>query len=751
MKKSYLLTVSLALTFGYSKAQDFTLLSSNSEEITVQHAVDEDLILPELLHYVGIEGLNYVECSQSFPAVTSEEGSPMLPFFTESVIVPEQGSTELEIVYSHSTDYTDVLIAPSKGELKRNVEPSSIPYSFGDTYTTDAFYPGNLASITDPFVLRNTRGVTVVVQPFQYNPVTKTLRVYHNLKVKVKIDEENEGLNEISTRKENSTTFNEIYQNFYLNTNAAIGRYTQREEEGEMLIISGNSFTDEMEPFVQWKTEKGIKTTMVTKTEAGPTDTDIKNYISNFYSSHPDLVFVLLVGDHDQIPSHTYGMSGWEELWSDSYYGQMTADYYPELFVGRFSGSSADITLMVERTLEYEKNPAAGDWMTKAIGLASNEGAGYGDDGEADWQHARNMRSKLLDFGYTEVFEFYDGSHGGEDAPGDPSSAIITPKVNEGVGLFNYTGHGDIDVCVTGNYQSSDINAATNNGKYPFVISVACKNGTFTSGTCISEVWLRARNMGTPSGAIAACGSSINMAWAEPMQTQDELAELISESYVSNRKTTLGGLFYNSQMSMYETYGASATAREVMQTWVMFGDPSTVFRSQATMDINVTHVASVYVGTTSIDVNCDVEDATVALVQDNIILGTASVSGGIASFTFDALVSESPIIVTATKQNYATYQGEIEVNPISGVGINELTAYSVKTFPNPTTDLLTIQWGSANPSSLVIQNLAGEVVYRTTSLGGQSATVNVSGFAKGIYLMNLTLDGINYTSKVIVN
>ena len=112
-------------------------------------------------------------------------------------------------------------------------------------------------------------------------------------------------------------------------------------------------------------------------------------------------------------------------------------------------------------------------------------------------------------------------------------------------------------------------------------------------------------------------------------------------------------------MSMYETYGASATAREVMQTWVMFGDPSTVFRSQATMDINVTHVASVYVGTTSIDVNCDVEDATVALVQDNIILGTASVSGGIAAFTFDALVSESPIIVTATKQNYATYQGEI--------------------------------------------------------------------------------------------
>ena len=45
--------------------------------------------------------------------------------------------------------------------------------------------------------------------------------------------------------------------------------------------------------------------------------------------------------------------------------------------------------------------------MEKAIGLASDEGAGIGDDGETDWQHARNNRTKLMNYGYTEVFEFY--------------------------------------------------------------------------------------------------------------------------------------------------------------------------------------------------------------------------------------------------------------------------------------------------------------------------------------------------------
>ena len=52
-----------------------------------------------------------------------------------------------------------------------------------------------------------------------------------------------------------------------------------------------------------------------------------------------------------------------------------------------------------------------------------------------------------MNFGFTEVFEFYDGSHGGADANGDPNGAIIMPAVNNGITLFNYTGHGAQNVC----------------------------------------------------------------------------------------------------------------------------------------------------------------------------------------------------------------------------------------------------------------------------------------------------------------
>ena len=42
---------------------------------------------------------------------------------------------------------------------------------------------------------------------------------------------------------------------------------------------------------------------------------------------------------------------------------------------------------------------------------------------------------------------FYDGTHGGEDANGNPNSSIISTAVNNGISLFNYTGHGDINSC----------------------------------------------------------------------------------------------------------------------------------------------------------------------------------------------------------------------------------------------------------------------------------------------------------------
>jgi gingipain R len=738
-----------AVIISAANAQNFTLLESTAETIRVKHSLSANLLETGLSVSKSIGANEYLDFSASYEIVSMNLGQPALPFFTESVIVSNTGSTSLTISHDGYDEYENILVAPSKGSLKRNISPQAVPYLFGDAYTTDAFFPGNLASLSSPFILRSTRGATITINPYQYNPVTKKLRVYKNIQVTVNVNLGETGENELTPRLENSETFYQAYKNLYLNP-SALGRYSPRDEEGEMLIIAPNAFIDEMEPFAQWKTEKGIKTTLVSKSDAGGTAPEIKSYIEDFYGDNPDLVFVVLVGDHEQLPCFSYGESGGEQLWSDSYFGQMTGDYYPELFVGRFSGNASEIETMVERTLEYEKDPAAGDWMTKAIGLASDEGYGYGDDGEADWQHARTNRAKYLDFGYTTIYEFYDGSQGGADAPGNPNAEMISPVVNSGIGLFNYTGHGDLYTCVTGNFNSDDVDDATNNGKYPFVISVACNNGTFVGGTCISETWLRATNGSSPSGAIAACGSSILMAWAEPMQTQDEMSEIITEAYVSNRKATLGGIFYNAQMSMFEDYGASVTAREVMQTWMMFGDPSTLFRNKMTEDMTVTHLASVPMGTTSVNVSCDVEDATVAISQAGVLLGFEKVVGGLAAITFPAIASSEPLLVTATKQNYRPYQGPIAITN-SDVSADEFEHSTLVIYPNPANDFVTINWMNAEtPSRVELWDATGKLILSENQFSGNFVELNLSGLAPGVFILKVeSLNGMQM-SKFIV-
>ena len=62
-----------------------------------------------------------------------------------SLIIPDQSGTKLNVLSADYTEYFNVLIAPSKGNLLRTEDPSLIPYEFGAVYELDEFYPGELA------------------------------------------------------------------------------------------------------------------------------------------------------------------------------------------------------------------------------------------------------------------------------------------------------------------------------------------------------------------------------------------------------------------------------------------------------------------------------------------------------------------------------------------------------------------------------------------------------------------------------
>jgi gingipain R len=719
--------------------QKFTILEESPSTIDVKFQLSSKPFVYETLN-----GQNFLDFSKMYKNVILETGSPSLPVFGESFRLPLKGHSSIEIISTDFEDFTSVQVLPSKGNLKRNVDPSSVPFSFGEVYSKNEFYPANPFAMVDPFIARTVRGQVVRMLPYQYNPVSKTLRVYRSIRFKIVMNESVPGVNELALSQSNPSDvkgFNHLF------ANKSLDKYNVVEEEGEMLIITPDDYVSNVTPLSNWKNKKGIKTEIVSTNVAGTDATSIKTYIENYYQTHPGLKYLLLVGDHDKIPAYSYGFTSSEELYSDSYYGQLTGtDFYPEVFVGRLSGIAGEIDLMVNRIMEYETNPKSGDWMTKAIGLASGEGAGYGDDGQADWQHMREIRTNLLDYGYTHVYEFYEGSRGGEDASGNPASAPILEAVNNGVGLFNYTGHGDLNTCVTGNFGSSQVNQATNEGKYPFMISVACNNGTFMYGNCLAETWLKAKTATSPTGAIAVCASSILMAWAPPMQTQDEMTAINTESYSDNQKSTLGGLFYNAQMSMLEEYGVEG--EEVMQTWVFFGDPSVDFRNKVTQELTVQHVAE-------INPNQDVtsaftsvtEGATVAISFSNNYLVEGKISGSSSMITIPAQNPNLLLDVVATKQNYKPYFGQILVSATAG--LNDLQTKAFMVYPNPTKDQLTIVNLTQTFGSVIeILDITGKVIGTFIS-DELTLSIPVNHLAKGSYHLVITVSGTKQVERFI--
>ena len=75
----------------------------------------------------------------------------------------------------YKIEYDNILIAPSKGNISREIDPSTVNYFFEDIYTLNNNYPNNAVSLREPYVLRDFRGQTITFKPFSYNPIQKKL------------------------------------------------------------------------------------------------------------------------------------------------------------------------------------------------------------------------------------------------------------------------------------------------------------------------------------------------------------------------------------------------------------------------------------------------------------------------------------------------------------------------------------------------------------------------------------------------
>ncbi|MBQ8222949.1 MAG: T9SS type A sorting domain-containing protein [Bacteroidales bacterium] len=672
--KRLFLTLSVLFLLQFSYAQKWYSIENNcNESYSTQliQSTDESIVVD-----VSLNGFftKEVKTSRAASVVVynndmaplMEIGQPDVPSLSIPIIIDDFSKMAVRVTKLEYIDYHDVEIAPSRGDFPRSVNPDNVPYQYGEVYEQDAFFPSSNVKLDSPYIIRDFRAQNIILTPFSYNPITKTLRVYHKMRVEV-FNTKGEAVN-VKTRHSNNIVLDTEYKNMYasrfINYQASSSKYDVFEEEGDMIIICHDAFMEAMQPLVEWKRATGRNTTMVGTSVTGTDADGIKEYLLAQYESNPKLVHVLLVGDHAQLPGKYLNESGYDyDGYSDWWFGQLEGDdRYNELIVGRFSAETVEhVTTQVDKVIYYEKDmPSNSTWLKVGQGVSKRENS-TGHNSEDDYQHIDNIREDLLNYNYTTVHRDYSNVTGVTS-----SAAIVSDHINSGVSIINYCNHGTPTSWGVFSYNNAKVNELTNDNKLPYIISVACNNGEYTyySQPCFAETWMRATNesTGNPTGAIGGMFSYISQPWIPPMYAQDEMNDVLVESYSNNIKRTMGGVSLCGNMKMLDLGHNSLSYYGTYNTWHLFGDPSLTLRNNLPQSMNVSHSSEMSKYSTHFMVSATYgEGANATLTRNGELLGTAKITNGNAMITFEATMTEGEATLTVFGFNKKTYQATINI------------------------------------------------------------------------------------------
>jgi len=493
--------------------------------------------------------------------------------------LPATLSKNLNVYLDDECNYTPSIIKAEYDEisfngifevgraLTRKMNPANVPYEPDPRSLTDGnYYPCETEFLADVEFgnIRNMFRIgTVTVQLTMVNQSRETLRICKYLKFKL-IKKREKGKNALDNPGKKNikcggwvNSVEEMALNVDESTRAAWPH--ELSQEGDILVIYTSRDASAIQPYITHKQGLGFNV----QTQQVSTGTDVQTTVQNAYNANPNIMYVQLVGDWEDIKC-AYNSSKYPQ---DTELGLAAgSDNYLDLSVGRISaGSATDVTTQVNKAIAWENSLPVHGFMVDGLGIGSPEGTG--DDGEYDYQHIDVIKeNKLLPNQYNSVDECYQSY----------SSSCITNSVNGGVGVINYCGHGSASGWTS--YSSTNVNSLTNGSATPFIFSVACNVGDYDGYTCFAEVWLRKTN----GGAVAALMSTYSQPWVPPMLGQDYFNDLLTGGYnystnpgsgtsTDHGKEILGSIIAN---GMILWISESATSSDVltMKNWTLFGD-----------------------------------------------------------------------------------------------------------------------------------------------------------------------------------
>jgi len=620
---------------------------------------------------INLNNENYIGLSIQNAYPSENIGSPNLPMLNKIIEIPRGGLIRIEIIqddieiYNGENYNINNFIAPVQPSIPKSGRANNFVIN-EEIYNSNLFFKNELAQVVEKGLMREVKIANLMISPIEYNPIENQIILHKNIKFRIHFDGADIELTHEKKIQGYSPYFEPIFYNSISNYTPPIITETRENDFiGDVvsyIIIADQSFSNSLDSFIDWKSQKGFDVTIAYTNQIGSSANAIKNYLEDQYNNPSGAVptFVLLVGDTPQIPA-SYSSGGHV---SDLDYCDYTNDNLPDVLCGRFSAQSAiHVGAQVNKTLEYEQYTMPDPSFLSQVLMISGVDASF----------APTYGNGQINYGNNYYFNSENGINSNTflyPASGSSGNQILN-LADQGMAFINYTAHGWESGWADPEFDVNDANNMSNTNKYSTMVGNCCLTNAFDSGTCFGEALLRKSN----AGAIGYIGGSDVTYWDEDYWWGVGSGGINSNpSYNNTGPGVYDGMFHlqdeqnwavvNSAIIMMGNLAVAQANGMDDYYWEIYhlmGDPSLSTYQGIPTSNNVNHEIFIPVGTEAIEIQASAHSYVGLSQNGNLISGGTVDESGFVVLVFDPINDPGTIDITVTAQNKIPYFSEIFV------------------------------------------------------------------------------------------
>lgn len=591
---------------GFSQTAPQREVVQESDGVTISYVfstaeVQEDPIFPNS-YFWKISGFGLNE--------TPKE--PAFLFRNDAFSIPNNCSVSLTILEAEYKDF-EYELAPARQSLPDNTYEGYSADNVSPISPYRGFLPSNIVELSEMQSYRGNAIQYVKLSPIKYDYQNHKVRAYTKIKYKIQF---NQNVNKASKSPDTFTTLisedDNLLRNTILNFEETETDIIQANDVKDYLILTTPKYTSAAIKLAEWKKLLGYAPHIISKDSW--TSNLIKAEVKSYYDTHPSLYYLLIIGDHEDVPAQM-SKTGYFPHVTDFFYGCMEGDndVMPDLYRGRLSVSSLkEAEAVIDKIINYESYPI----MDPSFYQTGLNCAYFQDkdpiDGYADRRFAQTseeIRSYLIGIGknikrvyYTEpsttprywnkgLYSFGEEIPNELKKPGfawNGNANDITNAINAGTFYVFHRDHGGEALWCDPQYTISNIKSLNNCNKLPVVFSINCLTGKFNfTSPCFAESFLRKSNGGCVAIIAAteksysgyndafACGM-FDAIWPSP-GLRPNFPNVSSIGTTTPAPTyTLGQILDQGLLRMAETFGLKSKdyTQYTRELFHCFGDPS---------------------------------------------------------------------------------------------------------------------------------------------------------------------------------